>query len=54
MTRIDQPALILGGFLIGTEAYRPMAERLETRIGHPAPTRRSVASPAVRATAWCR
>ena len=36
MTRVDQPVLILGGFLIGTEAYRPMAERLETRIGHPA------------------
>jgi len=30
-----QPVLILGGFLIGVEAYGPMAERLEARLGHP-------------------
>lgn len=31
-----QPVLILGGFLIGVEAYVPMAERLQSRLGQPA------------------
>lgn len=30
-----QPVLILGGFLIGVEAYGPMAQRLESRLGQP-------------------
>ena len=30
-----QPVLILGGFLIGVEAYGPMAQGLEARLGQP-------------------
>ncbi len=30
-----QPVLILGGFLIGVEAYGPMAQRLESQLGQP-------------------
>ncbi len=30
-----QPVLVLGGFLIGTEAYGPMAQRLEHHLGQP-------------------
>ena len=31
----DQPVLILGGFLIDVQAYRPMAQHLQARIGQP-------------------
>ena len=30
-----QPVLILGGFLIGAEAYGPVAQRLESQLGQP-------------------
>ena len=32
---LDQPVVILGGFLITDEAYLPMAEWIQRRIGAP-------------------
>ena len=35
LTGACQPVLVLGGFLIGVEAYGPMAQRLERQLGQP-------------------